>query len=38
MDLATVDLNDLTIEEMDRTQRVMASKIENKRLAPGKKI
>jgi hypothetical protein len=37
MDLATVDLNDLTIEEMDSTQRVMASKIENKRLAPGKK-
>jgi hypothetical protein len=36
MDLATVDLNYLTIEEMDCTQRVMASKIENKRLAPGK--
>jgi hypothetical protein len=36
MDLATVDLNDLTIEEMERTRRVMASEIENKRLAPGK--
>jgi hypothetical protein len=29
-------LNELTIEEMDRTQRDMASKIENKRLTPGK--
>jgi hypothetical protein len=36
MDLATVDLNDLTIEEMARTHRVMASRIENKRLVPGK--
>jgi hypothetical protein len=37
MDLATVDLNDLTIEEMTRTHHIMASKIENKRLTPRKK-
>jgi hypothetical protein len=36
MYLVNVDLNELTIEDMDLTQRVMASKIENKRLAPGK--
>jgi hypothetical protein len=36
MDLATVDLNDLTIAEMVRTHCVMASKIENKRLTPDK--
>jgi hypothetical protein len=35
MDLATVDLNELTIEEMDRTQHVIASKIDNKLLPPG---
>jgi hypothetical protein len=34
MDLATVDLNNLTIEEIYRTQRVMASKIGNKRPDP----
>jgi hypothetical protein len=36
VDLATVDLNDLTIEEINLTQRVMTTKIENKRQAPGK--
>jgi hypothetical protein len=35
VDLENVDLNDLTIEEMARTH-IMASKIENKRIAPGK--
>jgi hypothetical protein len=36
MDLSTVNSNGFTIEEMVCTHRVMASKIENKRLAPGK--
>jgi hypothetical protein len=34
--LSTVDLDLLTEEEMARTHRVMVSKVENKRLAPGK--
>jgi hypothetical protein len=36
IDLEIFDLNELTITEMDITQRVMASKIENNRLASGK--
>jgi hypothetical protein len=36
LDLATVDLDLLTEEEMARTHRVMVSKVENKRLEPGK--
>jgi hypothetical protein len=36
-DLATVNLDLLTEDEMARTHRVMISKVENKRLAPGKK-
>jgi hypothetical protein len=35
-DLATVNLDLLTEDEMARTHRVMISKVENKRLAPGK--
>jgi hypothetical protein len=35
-DLATVDLYLFTEEEMAHTHRVMVSKVENKRLAPGK--
>jgi hypothetical protein len=35
-DLETVGLYLLTEEEMTRTHRVMVSKVENKRLAPGK--
>jgi hypothetical protein len=35
-DLATVNVDLLTEDEMDRTHRVMISKLENKRLAPGK--
>jgi hypothetical protein len=36
-DLATVNLDLLTEDEMARTHRVMIIKVENKRLAPGKK-
>jgi hypothetical protein len=36
LDLSTVDLDLLTEEEMARTHRVMVSKVENKRIAPGK--
>jgi hypothetical protein len=35
-DLATVNLDLLTEDEMARTHRVMISKVENKRIAPGK--
>jgi hypothetical protein len=35
-DLATVNLDILTKDEMAHTHRVMTSKVENKRLAPGK--
>jgi hypothetical protein len=35
-DLATVDLDLLNEEEMTHTHRVMVSKVENERLAPGK--
>jgi hypothetical protein len=35
LDLETVDLDLLTEEEMAHTHRVMVSKVENKRLAPG---
>jgi hypothetical protein len=37
-DLATINLDLLTEDEMARTHHVMVSKVENKRLAPGKKI
>jgi hypothetical protein len=36
LDLSTVDLDLLTEEEMARTHLIMVSKVENKRLAPGK--
>jgi hypothetical protein len=36
MEVATFDLNDLTIDEMTRNHHAMTSKIENKCLAPGK--
>jgi hypothetical protein len=36
LDLETADLDLLTEEEMARAHRAMVSKVENKRLAPGK--